>query len=92
MFHSIFYLIYLLCRINRAEFEKELLHEKQQMDVFRFKEIHDALTLDDLKERAITVEDLFLQIEASIYVLRRARRTKDSNHGRTIRSNAVPEF
>lgn len=36
------------------------------MDEFRFKEIHDSLSLEDLKERVTMVDSLFELIDASI--------------------------
>lgn len=46
-------------------FEKLLIQEKRTMDGFRIKEMREVLTLDDLKERVDTVDELFTTIEVS---------------------------
>lgn len=54
--HS-FYL--LQCSEKRIKFEQLILYEKRRMDGFRVKETRDVLTLDELKERVETVDELF---------------------------------
>ncbi|XP_059216601.1 dynein axonemal heavy chain 3 isoform X2 [Stomoxys calcitrans] len=50
-------------RENRIKFEQLILHEKRRMDAFRVKETRDVLTLDELKERVDTVDELFDLLE-----------------------------
>ncbi|TDG53310.1 hypothetical protein AWZ03_000125 [Drosophila navojoa] len=50
-------------RDRRLLFEKLLIQEKRTMDGFRIKEMREVLTLDDLKERVDTVDELFTTIE-----------------------------
>ncbi|KAM7358170.1 dynein axonemal heavy chain 3-like [Cochliomyia hominivorax] len=46
-------------REKRIKFEQLILYEKRRMDGFRVKETRDVLTLDELKERVETVDELF---------------------------------
>lgn len=48
---------------KRIKFEQLILYEKRRMDGFRVKETRDVLTLDELKERVETVDELFDIIE-----------------------------
>uniref|UniRef100_A0A1A9ZUF4 Uncharacterized protein n=1 Tax=Glossina pallidipes TaxID=7398 RepID=A0A1A9ZUF4_GLOPL len=50
-------------REKRTTFEKLILFEKRRMDGFRVKETREMLTLDELKERVETVDELFDMIE-----------------------------
>uniref|UniRef100_A0A1I8MKN2 AAA+ ATPase domain-containing protein n=1 Tax=Musca domestica TaxID=7370 RepID=A0A1I8MKN2_MUSDO len=50
-------------RDKRVKFEQLILYEKRRMDGFRVKETRDVLTLDELKERVDTVDELFDLIE-----------------------------
>ena len=48
---------------RRVVFEQLIFYEKRRMDGFRVKETRDVLTLDELKERVETVDELFDIIE-----------------------------
>ncbi|XP_075164298.1 dynein heavy chain 3, axonemal [Haematobia irritans] len=50
-------------REKRIKFEQLILYEKRRMDGFRVKETRDVLTLDELKERVDTVDELFDLLE-----------------------------
>lgn len=50
---------------KRIKFEQLILYEKRRMDGFRVKETRDVLTLDELKERVETVDELFDILEVS---------------------------
>lgn len=55
--------MHLFCLLQHSEkrikFEQLILYEKRRMDGFRVKETRDVLTLDELKERVETVDELF---------------------------------
>ncbi|XP_055373574.1 dynein axonemal heavy chain 3 [Condylostylus longicornis] len=52
-----------LIREKRLKFEKYVLTEKKRIDAFRLKEVRDILTIEELRERVETVNELFEILE-----------------------------
>lgn len=54
-------------RERRAEFEIQLLQEKKKVDTFRSREIRDVLSLDELREKVETVDQLCGILKVNIF-------------------------
>lgn len=58
-------------RERRAQFELQLLQEKKKVDTFRSREIRDVLSLEELKEKVETVDNLcgVLKVSSQFIIL-----------------------
>lgn len=53
------------CSERRKKFEEFILYEKRRMDGFRVKETREVMSLEELKERVDTIDELYEIIEVS---------------------------
>lgn len=54
---------------RRKKFEEFILYEKRRMDGFRVKETREVMSLEELKERVDTIDELYEIIEVSCATL-----------------------